>query len=245
MEWRGFECIDFTFEGQPAKVVFPKEQRENPTLILKTEYFDAFPEAEIALLERGYTLGYIKNTHRWGAPEDVERKARFVEFVTKEYHLAPKCVPVGMSCGGMFAIKLAAAHPELVACMFLDAAVVNYMSCPCGFGISRRKEEEKASVIKEFMDAFRMDNIADLMVYRDSPYDHIPELVQARIPVIFCTGDNDGIVPYRENGYYLEKAYQEAGIEFELHVKPGGDHHPHGLPGQEQIIVDFVERHTK
>ncbi len=242
MEWRGFECIDFTFEGQPAKVVLPKKHRENPTLILKTEYFDAFPEAEIALVERGYTLGYVANPNRWGRKEETERQAHFVEFVTKEYHLAPKCVPVGMSCGGQFAIKLAAAHPELISCMYLDAAVVNYMSCPCGFGIATTPSVP--GMIKEFLDAYHLENVSDIMVWRDTPYDCIPKLLEARIPVIFATGDSDTVVPYRENGYYLEKAYQEAGIEFELHVKPGGDHHPHGLPGQEQLIVDFVERHT-
>ena len=64
MLWNGFEQIEFTFEEHLAYVIIPNKKIENPSLLIKTEYFNAFPETEIALLEEGYYLGFIKNDNR-------------------------------------------------------------------------------------------------------------------------------------------------------------------------------------
>ena len=71
MLWNGFEQIEFTFEEHLAYVIIPNKKIENPSLLIKTEYFNAFPETEIALLEEGYYLGFIKNDNRWGTDEDT------------------------------------------------------------------------------------------------------------------------------------------------------------------------------
>lgn len=39
----------------------------------------------------------------------------------------------------------------------------------------------------------------------------------------------------------LENVYRNAGMEIEVYVKPGGDHHPHGLE-QPEKVVDFILR---
>ena len=41
--WNGFECDEFLFEGYEASVVKPTVKVDNPILILKTEYRNAFP----------------------------------------------------------------------------------------------------------------------------------------------------------------------------------------------------------
>ncbi len=133
--WCGFSKKVFEFEEKKAIVVFPREGTANGRLAIKTEYWDAFPHAvEIPLLEKGFHLCYVENTSRWGLEEDLDRKARFIRAVAAEYGLDPKSVPVGMSCGGLMAVKLAAMHPDVVGCLYLDAPVINYLSCPCGFG---------------------------------------------------------------------------------------------------------------
>ena len=56
------------------------------------------------------------------------------------------------------------------------------------------------------------------------------------------SGDCDQTVPYCENGEFLEKAYMDAGEEIEVYIKPGGDHHPHGL-ADPKVVLDFIVRH--
>lgn len=239
MLWNGFEKTDFEFEGYPATVIEPKVKKENATLLIKTEYFNAYPETEIKLLEDGFYLAFIKNDNRWGTDADIERKVRFISFVTEKYALKEKCVPVGMSCGGIFAVKLAARFPEKIACIYLDAPVVNYMSCPCGFNKSIRMNENH----EEIINALSLSGIPQLLAYRDMPLDNLPRLVENRIPAVIVAGDSDKIVPFDENGIFIEEAYEKAGIPIEVYIKEGCDHHPHGLPDPTKVI-EFIKKYS-
>lgn len=238
MIWNGFKCDEFEFEGYAAKVIKPEIKTDSPRLAVKTEYFNAFPETEIELLKKGFFLSFIENNNRWGTDDDLDRKARFVRFVCEKYGTSEKCVPVGMSCGGLIAVKFAAKYPELVSCLYLDAPVVNYMSCPCGFGTGNSLSDNN----EEILNALGLENLADLLAYRDMPLDKLPLLIESKIPVVLVAGDSDMTVPYRENGYYIEQAYKKAGLDIEVFIKPGCDHHPHGLENPAPV-VEFIENH--
>jgi len=240
-KWHDFACDHFIFEDHEAVVVLPREEDNIHRLAVKTEYWHAFHEAaEIELANRGFTLCYIKNDNRWGTDEDLDRKARFIRHVQNEYGLVNTCVPIGMSCGGLFAIKLAARYPELVSCLYLDAPVVNYMSCPCGFGIGKSSLNGNFA---EILNALGMDSISQLLAYRDMPLDHIPDLAAHKIPIVLVAGDSDELVPFTENGFYLEQAYKKAGVPIEVYMKPGCGHHPHGLE-KNQPVVDFIMKYS-
>ena len=133
-EWNGYKGVEFHFEGRLCFLVFPKESREKKKWLLKTEYWNAFPKFELAMLERGYHLAYIANKSRWMVPEDIEAKAHLADYLIREYGLDRKCVPVGMSCGGLHAVYFAASHPEYVSSLYIDAPVMNLLSCPGAVG---------------------------------------------------------------------------------------------------------------
>ena len=235
--WNGFPCEYGEFEGKETKIVFPKES--NGRLAIKTEYWGAFPAAiEIPLLEAGFHLCYIQNDNRWGTDVDLDRKARLVRAVQEKYGLEPKVVPVGMSCGGLMAIKFAAKYPRLVACLYLDAYGLNYMSCPCHFGLA----DSPTPAMSEILDALQLD-VPHLLAYRDMPLDHLPKLVENKIPVVMVAGDSDHVVPYIENGALLQEAYETAGLPLEVTIKPGCDHHPHGLEDPTPV-VEFILKHA-
>ncbi|MBQ7840886.1 MAG: alpha/beta hydrolase [Lachnospiraceae bacterium] len=238
-KWRGYSCKKMLFENHEAIIVYPNAETANGYLAVKTEYWDAFPEAiELPLLENGFHLCFIKNDNRWGINEDLDRKARFIRFVQNECRLKQKCVPVGMSCGGLIGIKLAARYPELVQCLYLDAPVLNYMSCPCGFGIGNKLSETQ----EEILAALGLESISQLLAYREMPLDKIGTLVQHKIPAVVVAGDSDQTVPYCENGIFLEQAYKNAEIDIAVFIKPGGDHHPHGLKDP-AAILNFIMDH--
>ena len=106
--WNGFRRIDFKFDGQDAILVFPQTPAPGNKWLFKTEYFGAFPSFEIEMLGLGYHLAHVENTSRWCLPEDTDRQAAFADFLHREFGLHEKCLPVGMSCGGMQAVYLAA-----------------------------------------------------------------------------------------------------------------------------------------
>ena len=142
-----------------------------------------------------------------------------------------------MSCGGLIASKFAAKHPECVSALYLDAPVMNLLSCPAGIGKANNE------MLPEFTEATGMD-LSQLICYREHPIDKMQLLLENRIPVILVYGDSDNIVPYEENGAVLEKYYQENGGIIVSIGRVNCAHHPHGLDDNTPII-DFVEKFSE
>lgn len=231
-EWFGFERLDFEFKGKKAIIVLPHCKSEGKWL-LKTEYFGAFPELEIEMLNKGYHIAHVDNTTRWCLPEDTQRQAEFIDYISDEFSLNHKCVPVGMSCGGMQSVYLASAFPEKVAAIYIDAPVMNFLSCP--FNIGKAQNDDQT----EFINAREL-TLKDLINFRNHPIDHVDNLVMNRIPVALICGDSDIIVPYDENGLYLSMKYKKSDIPFFEVLKKGCNHHPHGLEDNTDLIK-FIE----
>ncbi len=232
--WNGYERRVFTFEGKDAFLVLPSKPDAARRWLLKTEYFGAFPDFEIAMLRRGFHLAYVANDTRWHTQEDDHRKARFAAFLHKEHGLSPRCLPVGMSCGGMQAVYFAARYPQCVASLYLDAPVLNLLSCPCGVG------DAGDELYEEFHRHTGL-TLTDMINYRHHPIDCVPALLERHIPVMLVAGDSDTVVPYHENGAALEAMYRQAGADITVIIKPGCEHHPHGLTDLTPLI-DFAER---
>ena len=233
--WNGFKKIEFNFEGRTAVLVFPEKAVEGNKWLFKTEYFGAFPDFEIEMVRRGYHLASLQNETRWVGKDDIDIKARFADFLNKEFSLHKKCVPVGMSCGGMHGVYFAAKYPQYVAALYLDAPVINLLSCPCGVG------DATDHLYEEFKNATGKTT-SDMINYRNHPQDVAPKLIENNIPVFLVAGDSDTVVPYHENGKFINDLYVSNNAEITTIVKPGCDHHPHGLVDNTPII-EFVLKH--
>lgn len=235
IKWEGYSGIEFEFDGLPAKLIRPTTT-PNGKWVYKTEYFGAFPSAEFELLRRGYHVAYNQNIDRWAEPYDLARKVEFMRFISDEFGLSQKCSMVGMSCGGMYAVKLAAIVPEFVSCLYLDAPVINLLSCPFALGKADRV------VLDEYI-KITGRGIPEILSYREHPLDKFPILAKHNIPVILVGGDSDRVVPFEENGALLEAYYKSAGCTIETYLKKNCDHHPHGLDDP-KIIADFIDKHS-
>ncbi|MBQ8648741.1 MAG: alpha/beta fold hydrolase [Clostridia bacterium] len=228
-EWEGFERLDFEFKGRKAILIVPNKPTKEKKWLFKTEYFGAFPSFELEMLKRGYYVAHIQNKTRWCLPEDTDIKAEFCELLSAKFGLNEKCMPVGMSCGGMQAVYFAAKYPQYVKAMYLDAPVLNLLSCPGDVG------KANGGMYEEFHNATGMD-YSFLINYRNHPIDNVDALIRARIPIFLICGDSDTVVPYCENGMHLANAYKKAGADLTEILKEGCDHHPHGLEDNTPLI---------
>lgn len=240
-KWYGFECIEFTFEGREALVVFPKKADEKRNWSLKTEYRDAFPETEIDLLKKGFHITFLKNKTRFATREDCDAKARFADYLKSEYSLRDKCVLVGMSCGGAHAVNFAGFYPEKVACMFIDAPVLNFMSFPGKIG-HRMCEEVWEN---EFLKAYPGITRTKLLNFDNHPIGKASILKEHRIPIIMVYGVEDETVYYNENGKLLELEYADCPELLKVIPRIAQGHHPHGVMGRPEMVTDFIIKHTK
>lgn len=238
-DYYGFKRMNFKLNGRDAILVFPKVADEKKRWTLKTEYFEAFPAFQLEMLERGWHLAYIKNSTRWHKPEDDDAKELLCQFLQEKYGLNEKCLPIGMSCGGMMAVYFAAKYPHRVHGLYIDAPVMNLLSCPCGIG----HEGYGEGLYQEFFGATGI-TISTLLNYRNHPIDNADKLLANNIPIFLICGDADEIVPYEENGKAFYEKYKAAGGEISLILKPDCKHHPHGLEGDQTPLVEFALKHS-
>ncbi|MCR4578261.1 MAG: prolyl oligopeptidase family serine peptidase [Clostridiales bacterium] len=238
-KWRDrYRMERFLFEDREALIVFPEKRDKKGRWALKTEYFSAFQDLEEKLVEQGFHLLYLKNRNRWGTDDDLDAKKRFSEAMAGKYGLNARGVLIGMSCGGLHAIKQAARWPEMAALIYLDAPVVNLLSCPFGLGACGTQIDPGAR--QEALDALGLD-MSGMIAYRDHPLDRLPELIRHRVPALLVWGEEDTIVPFEENGKYVLQAYRDTGIPFLAQSKPETNHHPHGPADMESALKFILE----
>ena len=230
-EWNGFEAEDFEFEGKKAKIVFPKHSKEGVHPAIKTEYWGAFPAVEIGLLERGIPLCWVENESRFATKADSDRKARLIEYLSEKYGYSPKCIPIGMSCGGAHAINFAGDYPHLIHRIFIDAPVLNFCSYPAK--IAPKVWEE------EFIKAYPGVKKHQLLQFDRHPINQAAVLLEHQIPIIMVWGGEDQTVPYEENGALLEEAFEKSALLKVIKIPLRG-HHPHGLLGDQKEIIEFL-----
>lgn len=229
--------LDFTFEGRAAVLIMPEQGRQTGRWLLKTEYFSAFQDMEERLVARGFCLVWLENINRWGIDADLDAKERLRDFLVAEFGLSRRCVPVGMSCGGLHAIKQAARHPEMIEALYLDAPVVNLFSCPMGFGCGT---DIDVSAQEEMLRALSLTR-SELLAYRDHPLDNIARLIENRIPLVLVWGDSDTTVPFCENGALVRAAYEQTDIPTLYIEKKNCGHHPHG-PIDTRAVEAFLDK---
>lgn len=234
-EWEGGTRYDFVYDGRAAIVVRPKNPAPGNPWIWRPAFFGAFATLDKALLERGWHIAYCDLTHLYGSPRSVQLGTRFWQFMHEECGLAAKVVVEGLSRGGYFAFNWAAANPDKVACLYVDAPVCDLTSWP-----GRKQPELWNGFLKEWgVDDSEVDSS-----FRGNALQQLPALAKAGIPIIGVCGDSDTTVPYEENFRPVRDAYEQMGGTVKTIVKPGCDHHPHSLDDPAPII-DFIYQYIQ
>ncbi|OPJ63933.1 alpha/beta hydrolase family protein [Clostridium oryzae] len=238
-EWKGYNRYDFFVDGREAIVIEPKEAAEGRPWIWRTEFFDAFSQADMAMVDKGWHLAYYKIQDMYGCPQAVELMRNFHMYVVKKFSLKNKVVQFGFSRGGLYAFNYTAKYSEDIAALYLDAPVMDVKSWPAGKGIGE-------GAPKEWNECKELYGITEekLDDFKGSPLDKVEIVAEAKIPIIIVAGDSDRVVPYCENGQKLVKRYKELGGLIKEIVKAGCDHHPHSLDNPEPI-VNFILENAK
>ena len=237
--WKGFARLDFKSKGHPALIIQPLKKAEGNPWVWRAEFFDAFAWADMELLRRGWHIGYIQYSNLYGCPEAVKGMRSFFTLVTKELRLSTKPSIFGFSRGGLYTVNYAAAYPDSVSSLYLDAAVLDIRSWPGG----KYAGTGNPQLWKECLQYYDLTE-ESVKSFRGNPLDHTAALAKAGIPVIAVAGDADEVVPYLENTAIFVRIYKQNGGRIKVIIKPGVGHHPHSLEDPAAIVEFIIEAFT-
>lgn len=233
-QWNGYDRYDFSVGGREALMIVPKVPAEGNPWIWRAEFFDAFPQADLAMVEKGWYLAYYRVSDMYGCPEAIRLMRGFHDFVEKQFHLTSRTILFGFSRGGFYSFNYAAEYPDKVAALYLDAPALDIRSWPGGFGKAERSE-------KEWQECLKLYGLTEETVnhFKGNPLDKTEQVANESIPIIIVYGDADTAAIFSENSEILINKYEQLGGEIKVIVKPGGGHHPHSLEDPTPI-VDFL-----
>jgi pimeloyl-ACP methyl ester carboxylesterase len=232
--WHGFAKEEWSINGRDCILVRPQQPAATRLWIWRTEFFGHEPQADIALLERGFHVAYMDVQDMYGAPIAMRHMSAFYEHLTRECSLSPRVTLEGFSRGGLFALNWAIANPDKVACLYLDAPVCDIKSWPAGLGASAGSPNdwEKCKAVYGLTQEQAVE-------YANGPLNNLQPLAQARIPILCVCGAADTVVPMAENTDVLEERYRALSGPITVLAKPDCEHHPHSFEDPTPI-VEFV-----
>ncbi len=236
--WNGWQKQEFEISGRNAFLILPTKSAPGNPWIWRTEFFGHEPQADLALLAKGFHVAYIDVQNLYGAPVAMDAMDAMYQHVTSEFKLSSKTVLEGFSRGGLFALNWAAKNPGKVACIYNDAPVCDFKSWPGGKGHGRGSPGDW----ERLQNAYALSE-AELLTSKLNPIEQLDVLVSAKIPLLHVCGATDDVVPMDENSLVVKQRYDSLGGEMKLIAKPHCNHHPHSLQDPARI-VNFVLTHT-
>ncbi|OQP46013.1 hypothetical protein A4H97_31830 [Niastella yeongjuensis] len=234
----GYECADFTFNGRKAKIVKPRRAAEGKPWIWNARFWNVEPQTEIALLDRGFHVVYCDVAELFGNKEAITTWNKFYDMLEKAGLSKTTCLE-GFSRGGIYAYNWATQNPRKIACVYVDAPVLDVKSWPGG----KLSAKGSAPEWEAFKKDYGYTNDEQALTFKGNPIDKVPQIVQGGYPMLHVVGDADSLVPVSENTAIFEKQVLAMNGNITVIHKPGVGHHPHSLANPTPI-VDFILKAT-
>ncbi|WP_318501309.1 GDSL-type esterase/lipase family protein [Formosa sp. PL04] len=241
--WKGFERINFKFEGRDAQLTKPDKPLPGNPWLWRGRFPEYHAEIDSMLLAKGFHVAYVNTDNQFGSPKAVAVWNRFYEELMLTYQLNPKVALHGHSRGGLFIYNWAKQNPDKVACIYGDAVVCDFKSWPAGFGNSKGSKKDWETLKTEY--GFKSD--VEAKAYADNPINNLDGLAQANVPILHTISLKDGVVPPDENSLVLVNNYIQLGGTATVSPcssgvqKSNGHHYNIDDP---EMVVDFIMRNS-
>jgi dipeptidyl aminopeptidase/acylaminoacyl peptidase len=230
----------FTIQDRPAFIYMPEESKRTTPQpwIMYAPTLPAYPdEAERWMHEQflaaGIAVAGVDVGEAYGSPLSHPTLDAFYDELTTQRGFAKKPCLFGRSRGGLWASSWAIAHPDRVAGIIGIYPVYDFRTYP--------KIENAASAFGVTPDELTKRN-SEL-----NPIERIEVLAKAKIPVTIIHGDEDVVVPLKDNSQELQQRYERAGegALVNLIVVKGQGHNFWEGFFKEQQLVDFAIKQAR
>lgn len=228
--WYGGRRTVFDFHGHEAWIVEPPEgvtPLEGRPWTWTMQWKTAFvPRTGVPeLLRRGFHHVTIDTFGQKMDAEGLKVSKAFQDYLIGEIGLARKTTLIGMSWGGFFSVRYAAAYPECVERIVLDNPLLD-------FGTTFR--EDIGSWVE-----FRPKD-GNWTASPEMPINKAEAIADSGIPVLLLYGDSDTVTRPEVNALPFFARMQKAGGRIKKVCRLLHGHHPHGEEPGITTIIDFV-----
>jgi pimeloyl-ACP methyl ester carboxylesterase len=229
-----------TVAERPAFLFLPPEEKRSKPQpwIFYAPTLPAYPdEAERWMHEQflaaGVAVAGVDVGESYGSPSSHAALNALYSELTEKRGFAKRPCLFGRSRGGLWVSSWAIAHPERVSGIIGIYPVFDFKTYPRlpkaapAYGLSPEELDAKSREL--------------------NPIERIDVLAKHRIPVTIIHGDDDKVVPLKENSAELQRRYQEAGAGDLVNlILASGQGHSFS-PGffHEQRLVDFAIERAK
>ena len=225
----------FLVEGRPAFVLLPAEEKRTKPQpwVLYAPTLPGLPDRHEKwmherFLEAGVAVAGIDVGEAYGSPKGRELFTALYKELTSRRGFTPRPCLLGRSRGGLWVTNWAADNPDKVAGLAGVYPVFDMRSYPGlakaapAYGLTLKKLEAR---LGEF-----------------NPIERVGVLAKARVPALLIHGDEDKVVPLKENSAEFAARYKNVGAEgaVRLIVAKGQGHNYWEGFFRCQELVDFV-----
>ena len=236
--WHGYSLVVFDFEGHQAWIVEPDgEWAAGHPWTWTMQWADAYVERTGVpdMLGKGWRHVTIDTFRHRMDDEGLRVSRAFQKYLTSELGFAAKANLVGMSWGGFFSVRYAAAYPDCVSRIYLDAPLLTLGG---GFGVSDGAPSGSAAQIGPWAGMPPKDG--DWLADPRMPVNMADAVAKAGIPILLLYGEHDQIVKPEYNCEPFAERFKAAGGTIAVRKRAAFGHHPHGEdPGATRRITDF------
>jgi len=194
----------FLVKERPAFIFWPaeKDRRQPQPWILYGPTLPAYPDQHEKwmheqFLAAGIAVAGIDVGESYGSPQGRELFTALYDELTTRRGFSKKPCLLGRSRGGLWVASWACDHPALVAGIAGIYPVFDLRTYPKlakAAPAYRKTAEELGAALAE-----------------NNPIERVPVLASAKVPAFFIHGDEDKVVPLKENSAEFVSRYQAAG----------------------------------
>lgn len=204
--WKGFEKVDFPFEGTSAWYVKPTQALPGNPWVWRAHFPGWHTEMDSTLLSRGFHVAYINTNDLFGHPKAMRLWDQFYDYLTTKKSFAPRVALEGVSRGGLYVYGWAKRNPSKVSCIYAEAPVCDPKSWPGGKGKGAGSPKDW----QRWLDLYGLTE-ETAKDFRDLPLNDLESMAAFKIPVLHVISLKDKIVPPDENTFPLIEKYIKLG----------------------------------
>lgn len=201
----------FLVEGRPAFILTPKVSASSgrQPWVFYAPTLDGYPDEHEKwmheqFLNAGVAVAGIDDGEGYGSPKANHLFTAFYNEVTKNRNFSLKPCMLGRSRGGLWVSSWASENTDKVSGIAGIYPVFDFRTYP-GLANAAGAYELTAEQLGEQQQKY-------------NPIERIKKLAEAKIPATFIHGDQDTVVPLKENSAEFLSRYQAAGQEKLVHL---------------------------